>query len=161
MAAIAIAVPGIAILALAHREPGSLTSIDWNEIANKTEIVHRLHSHDAELGIGAVLDMPDLSALDIEGRAYIALYVEERFLIEDDDGELDLELIGAELAGDHVLVYQERSGHLPDKVRIQDNILRDAYPDQVNQVNIEDGNAIHSLTFADDGEDWQVYEFLQ
>ena len=157
---IASALAGIAVAAMAHREPGSLTSVNWNEASGKTEIIHRLHSHDAELGIGAVLNMPSLSVLDLEGRAHIALYVEGRFHIADNDGELELELIGAELSGDHILVYQERSGHLPAKIRIQDYILRDAYPTQINQVNIEDGDATHSLTFADD-DDWQVYEFLQ
>ena len=157
---IASAVVGIAVVAMAHREPGSLTSVNWNEAAGKTEIIHRLHSHDAELGIGAVLNMPSLSVLNLEGRAHIALYVEERFHIADSDVELELELIGAEHFGDHILVYQERSGRLPAKIRIQDNILRDAYPTQINQVNVEDGDATHSLTFADD-DDWQVYEFLQ
>jgi len=157
---VAITVFGIAFTALAHREPGSLTSIDWNDITRKTEIIHRLHSHDAELGIGDVLNMPDLSVLDLEGRAHIALYVEERFHIEDSEGELKLELIGAELVGNHILVFQERSGRLPERIRIQDNILQDAYPAQINQVNIEDGEAIHSLIFTSD-DDWQVYEFLQ
>lgn len=158
----AFAVAGIAFAAMAHREPGSLTSVNWNEVTEKTEIIHRLHSHDAELGIGAVLNMPGLSVLDLEGRAYIALYVEERFHIADSDGglEIELELIGAELSGDHILVYQELSGHLPARIRIRDNILRDAYPTQINQVNIEDGDVTHSLIFADD-DDWQVYEFLQ
>lgn len=160
MVATAIAAPCVAIVALAHREPGSLTSIDWNEAANKTEITHRLHSHDAELGIGTVLNMPDLSVLDLESRAHIALYVEARFHIAGSDGQLELELIGAELVGDHIMIYQERSEHLPQSIRIQNSILIDAYPTQINQVNIEDGDTTHSLTF-DDADDWQVYEFLQ
>ena len=155
---LALAALGIACAAIAHREPGSLTTIEWNELADKTEIIHRLHSHDAELGVGAVLNRPNLSALDLEGRAYIALYVEERFQIAGSDGELALDLIGAELAGDHVLIYQERDGRLPDKISVRDSILRDAYPAQINLVNIEDGDATHSLTFADDDE-WKVYEF--
>ena len=160
IAAVAIAALGLALTASAHREPGSLTSIEWNEASGKTEIVHRLHSHDAELGIGAALDRPDLSALDLAGRAYIALYVEERFHIAGDDGELPLTLIGAELEGDHVLIYQEYAGQLPRNLRIRDDILRDAYPAQVNQVNIEDGNTTHSLLFADDDE-WHSYELQQ
>lgn len=160
VAAVAAAALGLALTASAHREPGSLTSIEWNEASGKTEIIHRLHSHDAELGIGAVLGRPNLSALDLTGRAYIALYVEERFHIAGSDGVLPLDLIGAELVGDHILIYQEYAGRLPRNFRIRDDILRDAYPAQINQVNIEDGNATHSLLFADDDE-WHSYEMQQ
>ncbi len=159
-AIVAVAVLAVALTASAHREPGSLTSITWNEASGKTEIVHRLHSHDAELGVGAILDRPDLSALDLAGRAYIALYVEERFHMAGDDGELELSLIGAELEGDHVLIYQEYAGRLPQNLRIRDDILRDAYPAQINQVNIKDRDATHSLVFADDDK-WQSYEMTQ
>ena len=155
---IAIAALGCALTAFAHRAPGSMTTIEWNPATERTEIIHRLHSHDAELGVGAILDMSDLSVLDLEGRVYIALYVEERFRIADDDGDLRLALVGAELAGDHVLVFQEWSGRLPAKFRVYDGILRDVYPTQINQVNIDDGGTVHSLAFADD-DDWQVYEF--
>ena len=156
--AIAIALLGIFLTAIAHREPGSLTTIKWNEDSERTEITHRLHAHDAELGIGAVQAIPDLSVLNLEGRAYIALYIEDRFQIVGTGGELELELIGAELAGDHVLVYQEYSGRLPAKIKVRNDILRDAYPAQINQVNIEDGDSAHSLIFDDDDE-WHIYEF--
>jgi hypothetical protein len=157
---IAIAALGCALTAFAHRAPGSLTTIEWNPATERTEIIHRLHSHDAELGIGAILDMPDLSVLDLEGRAYIALYVEERFRIADDNGDFSLALIGAELAGDHVLVFQELRERLPGKFRVYDGILRDIYPTQINQVNIEDGGAVHSLAFANN-DDWHPYESQQ
>ncbi len=159
-ALVAAALLGLALTAVAHREPGSLTTIQFNVASGRTEIVHRLHSHDAELGVGTVLDRPSLSTLDVEGRAYVALYVEDRFHIAVSDGELELELIGAELEGHHILVYQEYAGALPASIRIRDDILRDAYPAQVNQVNVQDGDSTHSLLFADDDE-WRNYEFQQ
>jgi hypothetical protein len=155
---VAVALLGLACTASAHREPGSLTTIEFNAETGRTEIIHRLHSHDAELGIGTVLDRPGISALDVEGRAYIALYVEERFHIAVSDGPLELELIGAELEGHHILVYQEYVGPLPASIRIRDDILRDAYPKQINQVNVQDCASTHSLMFADDDE-WHDYEF--
>ena len=88
---------GFALTAVAHREPGSLTTIKWNPASRKTEIVHRLHSHDAELGVAAVLSIPDLSVLDLEGRANIALYVEARFRIATVEEDIRLDLVGAEL----------------------------------------------------------------
>ena len=151
---------GIVLSAAAHREPGSLTTIKWNASSGKTEIVHRLHSHDAELGVGQILGIADLSVLDIEGRAVIALYVEARFRIAAGKEDIQLDLIGAELGGDYVLVYQEHSAELPAQIRVRDSILRDVYPAQINQVNIEDGDTVHSLVFTAD-DDWLSYEFAQ
>lgn len=155
---IAVALLSIALSSTAHREPGSLTTIKWNEAVGNTEIIHRLHAHDAEMGIGAVMNLPNLSVLDLEGRANIALYVEERFHIFGNDGSLALDLVGAELSGNYLLVYQDFAGRLPAKIRIRDDILRDAYPAQINQVNIKDGQLTHSLIFADD-DLWHTYEF--
>lgn len=157
---VAVLTLGIAVSAAAHREPGSLTTIQWNASSGRTEIVHRLHSHDAELGVGEVMGIADLSVLDLEGRAIIALYVEARFRIAADEEDIELDLIGAELAGDYLLVYQEHSAELPVQIRVRDSILRDVYPAQVNQVNIEDGDTVHSLVFSAD-DDWLSYEFAQ
>ena len=149
---------GVTSLSPAHRAPGSLTTIKWNGATGRTEIIHRLHVHDAELAVGTSMDIPDLSVGDIEGRAYIALYVEERFHIKGKKDELPLELVGAELAGNYVLVYQELPGRLPQKILIRDDIMRDAFPAQLNQVNIEDGDSVHSIVFTKkDG--WLSYDF--
>ena len=155
-----IALLGLASVCLAHRAPGCLTTIEWNELSGHTEIIHRLHTHDAELGVGSALDIPGLSVGDIEGRAHIALYVEENFQIRAGEIELELELIGAELSGNYILVYQELPGHLPQNILIRDDILRDAFPVQLNQVNIKDGASVHSLVFSKK-DDWLGYNFLE
>ena len=157
---------GVVVLAVAlpsteaHRAPGSLSTIEYNPRTGNTEIVPRLHSHDAELGIGTMLEMPDLSVLSIEGRAWIALYVEEHFQIESEEGPVRLSMVGADLAADYVLVYQEVSGRLPDVIRVRDDILRDAFPEQINQVNIDTGETVRSLVFAADDE-WRRFEFTR
>lgn len=148
----------VCVVASAHRAPGSLTTIKWNAQSGKTEIIHRLHSHDAEIGVGTMIGVNDISVLSLEGRAYIALYVEERFAIASQQGALPLDLIGAELAADHVLVYQERPGRLTGRIRVRDDILRDAFPSQINQVNVEDGGVVRTLAFSDD-DGWQTFEF--
>lgn len=147
-----------AVPTAAHRAPGSLSTIEWNAATGRTEIIHRLHSHDAELGVGEVLRLSQLSVQTIEGRAHIALYAEERFVIEDETGALALELVGAELAGDYLLVYQERAGRLPARIRLRDDLLRDVFPEQVNQVNIDDGGSVRTLVFSGDTE-WLGFEF--
>ena len=139
-----------ATYAPAHRAPGSLTSIEWNAQSGKTEIVHRLHSHDAELGVGEITGVGDLSVLTLEGRATIALYVEERFAIASGGKRLSLDLLGAELVADHLLIYQERPGQLPESIRVRDDILRDVFPAQINQVNIARNGVIRTLAFTGD-----------
>ena len=148
----------VAATAVGHRAPGSLTTVEWNPQTGRTEIVHRLHSHDAELGVGTILGLPTLSVLSIEGRAHIALYVEERFSITTNDDVLPLDLVGAEVAADYLLIYQEWQGPLPQRVQVRDDILRDVFPAQINQVNLQDGERVRSLVFAGD-DTWHPFEF--
>ena len=153
-----IAALGLAQVAWAHRAPGSLTTIEWNETSGCTEIIHRLHSHDAELGVASILGVSKFSIIDTEARAQAALYVESRFHIEQENLELTLELVGAELVGQYLFVYQELPKRLDAKIRVRNDILRDVYAEQINQVNINDGGVVRTLTFAGD-EDWLNYEF--
>ena len=144
--------------AVAHRAPGSLTTVEWNDRSQRTEIVHRLHSHDAELGVGTVVGDAALSTLTLDGRAQIALYVEERFAIEQDGKRVALDLLGAELIADYLLIYQEHDKKLTGEIRVRDDILRDVFPAQINQVNIADGATVRSLAFSgDDG--WRDFRF--
>ena len=154
-----VALLGATLLAAAaqgHRAPGSLSTIEFNATTGNTEVVHRLHTHDAELGVSTVTEVSDVSVLDLEGRARIALYVEERFRIETDTGPVHLSLVGAELAGDYLLVYQEFIGRLPEAVRLRDDILRDAFPEQINQVNIDTDGVVRSVIFAND-DGWRPF----
>ncbi|ANO49975.1 DUF6702 family protein [Woeseia oceani] len=141
----------------AHRAPGSLSTIDFNAATGMLEIVHRLHLHDAEIGVAAVLDDPRFSLSQLESRARAALYVEERFQIMSDDAVIGLRLVGAEIAGDYLMVYQERNGPLPAKIRVRNDILRDAFEGQINQVNIASGTTVRTLTFAND-DVWHTFE---
>ena len=150
----------VAALAFAHRMPGSISTVKRSASGDVIEIIHRLHSHDAELGVAAVLGKGNISLEDLVGRAQLALYVEERFRIADFvDGRvgdrLALELIGAELDGEFVLVYQEFAGDLPVQLAIRDDILRDVFPEQVNHVNVALGGEVRSVTFSGDDE-WRT-----
>ena len=146
-----------ATAASAHRMPGSLSTIKANPNTGGVEVIHRLHNHDAEIGIITILNDRSFSLEQLLGRAQLALYVEERFLLAAvDNGSigapLELELIGAELDGEFVLVYQELNGELPNEIAVRDDILRDVFPDQVNHVNIAIGGEVRSLTFQQDDE---------
>ena len=153
----------VAALAHAHRMPGSISTVKPSASGDSIEIIHRLHSHDAELGLAAVLGESGISLETLIGRAQLALYVEERFELAElvdgrAGGELVLELIGAELDGEFVLVYQELAGQLPSALAIRDDILRDVFPEQVNHVNVATGGEVRSVTFSDDDE-WRTLVF--
>ena len=150
----------IAATASAHRMPGSLSTIKRNPSTGSTEIIHRLHNHDAEFGVIAVLKDNTISLDTLVGRAHLSLYVEERFLISAvEDGAvaepLEIELIGAELDGEFVLIYQEIAGELPDEFAVRNDILRDVLPEQINHVNIAIGDTVRTLSFAGDDE-WLI-----
>jgi hypothetical protein len=139
-----------ATAATAHRAKQALTTIERNARSGHIEIVHSMHWHDAELGLAAATGNPQLSLTTLESRARLALYVEQRFGLVDAKTSLPLqpELIGAELSGDYVLVYQELAAPLPRALAVRDDLLRDVFPEQVNQVNLLLGGAVRSLTFA-------------
>jgi len=136
--------------------PGSLSTIKRNPTTGSVEIIHRLHNHDAEQGIVTKLGDRTLTLDTLVGRAQLALYVEAQFVIAAAAGgeigsPLELELVGAELDGEFVLVYQELEGDLPAEIAVRNDILRDVLPEQVNHVNIALSGEVRSLIFQ--GED--------
>ena len=150
----------VTAFAFAHRMPGSLSTIKTNPNTDTIEIIHRLHIHDAELGMVVLTGERQLTLDQLDGRARLALYVEEQFSIAPViDGEIGarllLELIGAELDGDFVLVYQQYAGELPADIAIRDAILSDVFPGQINHVNVATGDEIRSLTFSEN-DDWLI-----
>jgi hypothetical protein len=147
----------VAALASAHRMPGSISTVKRSASGDTIEIIHRLHTHDAELGIAITTSKRNVSLETLVDRAQLALYVEERFSIaaytdREIGNKLALELIGAELDGEFVLVYQEFAGDLPAGIAIRDDILRDVFPGQVNHVNVATGGEVRSVTFSGDDE---------
>jgi hypothetical protein len=140
--------------ALAHRVPGTSSTVDWNPRSGLTEITHRLHVHDALTGVERFYEGGPLSVTDPKHQARIALYVEDRFEIEFADGTpIMLRTLGAELEGDYLLVYQETATRLRGPIRIRNDILRDALPVQVNEVFIRTDNGVRTLRFETD-DDW-------
>jgi len=134
--------------------PEGLTTIRYNRTTDSTEIVHRLHVHDAATGLAEILQDPQFTLGTLEAQARFALYVEQQFTIRDQatDVALTLVLVGADLEGDQVLVFQETSGALPFWLSVRNDVLRDVYPDQVNKVNVMLDTGVRTLVFAGDDE---------
>ncbi|MFV3130325.1 DUF6702 family protein [Niveispirillum sp. KHB5.9] len=144
--------------AFAHRARSALTLVTWNKAAGLLEIDHSLHGHDAEMALDQIEHVagPDLSLL--EHRARLALYVEARFALSvPGAGPLALKLLGAEQEGDNVHLYQEIALPAPPaRLGVRNNILRDLFAVQINQVNFDmsgDPDRIRTLSFlGGDGE---------
>ncbi|MFT6516790.1 MAG: hypothetical protein ACJATP_000446 [Candidatus Azotimanducaceae bacterium] len=132
----------------AHRQHMNWTTITWNAESLQLEVEHRLHEHDAQLILGDLqYDMPNL--VRTADRARVALYVAERFsLTLTDQDTASLELVGAELNGNMVFVYQTLSlEKIPAALTISTHILMDVHSDQINKVNIEFTRPTQTLTF--------------
>ncbi|MEO0421214.1 MAG: DUF6702 family protein [Pseudomonadota bacterium] len=148
----------LAVLALAsigaadaHRGPGSVTRIVWNPRSELTEITHRLHVHDAAVGVAQVEGIERLDFASLEDRARAALYVEGRFAVQLDGETLTLRTLGAELRDDYLLIYQESDRRLSDgTLRVANDILRDAFTEQINEVNVHLPVGVRTLRFTGD-----------
>ena len=138
--------------ALAHREHRSETWAEWkpSEGGGEFHVTHSFHRHDAELAMSdaGLLDQPDLSSL--RARALLALHVEETFSLGE---AVALETLGAEIVRDRVEVYQVGTADaLPPSLTVDARMLRTAWPDQINDVNVRVGEEVKSLRFRrDDG----------
>jgi hypothetical protein len=142
------------LVVMAHRVPESLTTIRENTTTGNVEIVHRLHAHDAEIALSEALQQPRISLGELEAQAKLALYVEQRFQLADatTHAPIRLTLLGAALEGDYVLVFQETAIEtLPSVLAVRNDVLRDAFTDQINRVNLFLGARLRTLIFQ--GED--------
>jgi len=114
-------------------------------------VVHVYHLQDAQSALfqANMIDVPDLSSL--RARAKLALYTQEHFGIAAGGVAAPLEIIGAEIEGDSVYVYQE--GHIGDgALSIDARMLRDLLKTQSNSVNIIQDGKTTTLDFSgDDG----------
>lgn len=135
--------------ASAHRFHAGITDISFNAKTGSTEIVHTYMSHDVEALLGNLYQRQfDLSNPDDE--AVLRKYVEKRFaLLGADKAPLAIRWIGVAAGPQSVVVYQEiENTPLSSATAIVDEVLIDFLPDQINTVNINEGGAVRSLSFA-------------
>lgn len=138
----------------AHRQPEATTTISFNTNTGFTEIVHRLHVHDVEPNLDFILEEGGHTLETLEGRARLALYVGSKFSIRTSElsEPVELTLLGAELRGSSVYVYQEYEARLPEVIFARNDVLREVFENQVNIVTFVNGSEQRSLVFSDDDE---------
>jgi hypothetical protein len=142
----------IAPAAFAHRSQSVLTLVNWNPGTSKLEVIHRMHAHDAEVGIGLATGAtaaPDVDMTQAKNQAKLMLYVEKHFSMKASGGTIALEAIGAELQSEAIVLYQEaKLAAPPPELTIENQILRDVFDQQTNLVNVKLAQKTRTLIFA-------------
>lgn len=134
--------------ASAHRFHFGMTDISYNERTGSTEIVHTYTAHDVEALLlnlyGRQFDLSDPEDQDV-----LRQYVERQFWIAGRDAaRLPAKWIGMTVDANSVVIYQEiENTPLARAATIRQGVLVDFLPEQVNTVNLDEGGAVHSLTF--------------
>jgi hypothetical protein len=132
----------------AHQQKFAVSTISVNPRTRRLEVVHQVPVHDAE----HALRRQGAASADIVGspasREAFARYVAGRFTLRANDGPVALELVGSEITGGSLWVYQEAPA-LPagTKLIVNSQILTDVWAKQENRVNLGAGTAVETLVF--------------
>jgi len=132
----------------AHRFHAGITDIAFNARTGNTEIVHTYMAHDVEALLTNLYGRPfDLN--DADDQDLLRKYVEGRFwMLGQDKARLNLRWVGMTADAERVQVFQEiEQAPLWKAGAIHDSVLIDFIAEQVNTINLNEGNAVRTLTF--------------
>ena len=135
-------------MASAHRFHAGITDISFNARTGSTEVVHTYMAHDVE-SLLANLYGRQFDLNDPDDQDMLRKYVEGRFwILGQDKARLPLRWVGMTADAERVQVFQEiEQTPLWKAAAIHDDVLVDFLPEQVNTVNLNEGNAVRTLTF--------------
>jgi hypothetical protein len=136
--------------AFAHRAQSVLSTVEWNPKTSTIDVTHRMHAHDAELGLAASSgSASDVDLTQVRNQARLGLYVEDHFILSTPAGKVPLEVLGAEIEAEIILIYQEaRLPAPPQALDVDNRILRDVFDSQTNLVNVRMAKRTRTLIFA-------------
>ena len=134
--------------AAAHRFHAGIADISFNARTGSTEIVHTYMAHDVE-ALLANLYGRQFDLTDPDDQEVLRKYVEPRFSLQGQDkAKLKLRWVGVTIDPTNVTIYQEiEQTPLWKAAIVRNAVLVDFLPDQVNTVNLNEGNAVRTLTF--------------
>lgn len=138
--------------ASAHQQRLATAEVLFNARSGFIEVAHRYALHDAEHAVAEIEGQrPDLLG-DGDAQAAFAAYVSDRFSMRGPDGSLiALELLGVEIAGGHIWIYQQApwSGD-PKPIEMRNGALHEIWADHRSLVTVRRGDENASLVFEDD-----------
>lgn len=138
----------IAAPAQPHDAPRVETVVEFKD-SGELGVTHTLQLSAAQrlLFKSGIIDKNDMTGL--KARAQAALYASERFELRADDEAVPLEILGAELGGGHLYIYQTGSLlALPDEWSAKNSILRDLSPRFDNVINVPTKDGIRTIVFS-------------
>ncbi|WP_427450508.1 DUF6702 family protein [Litorimonas sp. WD9-15] len=133
--------------AVAHDAPRVETEVVTSDDTT-LEVTHVLQLSTTQrlLYKAGIIETNDLSGL--KARAQLALYTAERFELIADGETVPLNLLGAEIEGGHVYVYQTGEiAALPETWSARNAILRDLNPHFDNTINVPTSDGIRTIVF--------------
>jgi hypothetical protein len=151
LALAALLAPGAA----AHKFHASLVEVDLNRETGRVEIGMRLFSDDLEAALTRKHGRKVRLDATEDAGALVLGYLREQFVIRDATGAtLELAWVGMEARVDEAWVYVEAKAPATlAGARVSDRVFFELFGDQVNTVNLQDGDARTTLVFSrGDGE---------
>lgn len=134
--------------AAAHDAPRVETEVS-HRADGQLEVVHVLQLSAAQrlLHKAGIIESNDISGL--RARAQAAIYSSKRFDLFADDVLVPLEILGAEVGGGHLYIYQTGTlATLPKTWSARNAILRDLSPRFDNVINVPTANGTQSIVFS-------------
>ena len=130
----------------AHQQKEAYISLLFNERTGNIEVSHRFLLHDAEHGLGLVLDgAGDLSVDQLTQQNFFD-YVQQHFAVATDDNQpIALEPVGYEVEGKYFWVYQEAKIPNTDTLKLRHSALHELWPTQTNHINVEKDGWVKSV----------------
>jgi hypothetical protein len=142
--------------AAAHKFHTSFTEADYNAAERSLQITLRTFPDDLE----NVLARRSGKAVRLDGKkeaeALLVAYLQETFELKNAKGEtVKLSWVGMDAGVDSAWLYFE--ARLPEGTagaRLRNQFMFDLYDDQINLVNVKQGDRKHALTFKN-GDNFQ------
>ncbi|MCA9173864.1 MAG: hypothetical protein KDB14_05190 [Planctomycetales bacterium] len=136
--------------AVAHPRHEALAEAEWNRATGKLEVSLRLRPEDLEQALTRMLRSGHVnldSTADVD--RHLLMYLKPRFVIRKGDERMDLTWVGKEVDLRHVWIYFEVDlPHDPTACQVSFTMLMDLLPDQVNTLNLRDGEKRWSHRFS-------------
>ena len=132
----------------AHQMQVAISTVTFKQNATTIEVIHRFYTHDAEHAMSVLKGNRVDIIMYEEIRQQFGQHVVDNFqLVDQHKNEVPLSLVGVELDGHFIWVYQEATlSATIDKLIVINSSLLDLVPGQVNTVNIECGDQLSTLT---------------
>ena len=132
----------------AHDAPRVETVVELSS-NGALNVTHTLQLSAAQrlLFKSGIINKNDMTGL--RARAQAALYASERFDLNANGEPIELEILGAEVGGGHLYIFQTGTlNALPDSWSARNSILRDLSPRFDNVVNVPTSGGIRTIVFS-------------